>query len=240
MTTSTDLPPTTRVTVLKHLASGKSLDIVATIVGLKREQVLDVASHHGYPDRDKLAWAVDVLEKKLDGDSAALPDRTDEVRREERAAAPRPQVVPSPAPAPAAPQSDAVSTTTHSLIDRGKQHESKRIRAAADKVLDDLDRLRTLLREDEEKHAERRKAAAEKAAARAEVERLEAQLAKARAKLRGGKTSQKKTTATTDGPTAAEIRAWAAQNDVACPAVGRVPTAVRQAYADAHPEAQAS
>lgn len=180
MTTSSDLAPTTRVTILKHLAAGKGLDVVATIVGLKRDQVLDVASHHGYPDRDKLAWAVDVLVQKIENERSTLPDRTHEARRDERrvAIAEQPATVPSPA---SLTKPDEIRV----LLNTAKSHDSKRIQRAADKVIDDLDRLRTMLREDQEKHAARRKAEAEKAAARAEVERLEAQLAAAKAKLRG-------------------------------------------------------
>lgn len=222
MSTKTDIAPAKKVALLKHLAAGKSPEVVATIVGLSRAEVVDVASNHGYPDRDKLAWAADIIEKKID-EQAELPDRTAEIRREQRVAHPTVLTAPT-APAP-------VVSVEHSIIDRGKQHPSKRIQAAANKVLDDLDRLRTLLREDEEKHAERRKAEAAKAAARAEVERLEAQLAEAKAKLRGGKAPA---TTPASGPSAAEVRAWAAEQGMNCPAVGRVPANVREAYEAAH------
>lgn len=233
MTTSTtDLAPAAKVALLKHLSAGKGLDVVATITKLSREQVLDVASHHGYPDKDKLAWAVDVLEKKLDAE-AAVPDRTEEANRQASSER-RVALAEAPTPAPAAlTRPDEIRV----LLNTAKGHESKRIQNAANKVLDDLDKLRTLIREDQEKHAARRAAAAEKAAARAEVERLEAQLAEAKAKLRGGTGPKSKTTTTiSDGPSAAEVRAWAAKNDVECPAVGRVPAAVRAAYDEAHLE----
>lgn len=225
MTTSTDITLTTKVTLLKHLASGKGLDVVATIVGLPRDQVLDIASHHGYPDKDKLGWAADIIEKKIDED-AALPDRTAEVRREER------RVSLSSTPDTAPPQltrPDEIRV----LLNTAKGHESKRIQNAANKVLDDLDRLRALIRDDQEKHAARRKAERERAEAKAEVERLEAQLAEAKAKLRGG-TPTTKNSADVDGPSASEVRAWAADNHIECPAVGRVPSRVREAYDKAH------
>ncbi len=156
MTTSTDIPVATKVTLLKHLASGKSPDIVATIVGLKRDQVLDIASHHGYPDKDKLAWAADILEKKTDTEQAALPDRTGETRRDERrvAIADEPNAAPTPLTKP--------------------------------------DEIRVLLNT-AEGHG--------------------------------------------DGPTAAEVRAWAAVEGIDCPVVGRVPGAVREAYEAAHLQA---
>lgn len=195
-TSSTNLDPAKKVTLLKHLAAGKSLDVVATIVGLKRDQVLDVASRHGYPDTDKLAWAADVLDKKTDDDVAAAAVKTGPLEHgvtiDRDATEQRFEVFKKPAAA--APSADAAGPT-QDLIAQGKQHPSKRIQAAANKVLDDLDRLRTLLREDEEKHAARRKAEREKAAARAEVERLKQQLAEAQAKLRGGKAPAKETKA---------------------------------------------
>jgi len=92
---------------------------------------------------------------------------------------------------------------------------------------------------DEEKNAREAAAAErEKVEARAEVERLEKELAEAKAKLTGKKPATPKPAGgTPDGvrasgpvPSAAEIRAWAAANDVECPARGIVPNAVRAAY----------
>lgn len=229
--TTNEITPAVRLTIVKHLANGKDLTVVALITKLSREQVLDVASHHGYPDTDKLAWAADVLKKNIaDEQTAALP---------------RPTAVPAASPTrPAAgastPPAAGLSSQPselHTLVDRGKQHPSKRIQAAANRVLDDLDRLRTLLREDESKHAEKRKADAAKAAARAEVQRLEAQLAEAKSKLRGNTANPKAAKAASDGPSSADVRAWAAENDVQCPAVGRVPGSVLEAYEAAHLQA---
>lgn len=233
MSAKTDLEPTQKVALLKHLASGKSPDVVATIVGLPRNQVIDVASHHGFPDRDKLAWAADILAKKVDEDAATQAVRTGPLEHgltiERGASAP-----PSPARPTAAPSVAPTAGGIEDLIATGKDHSSKRIQAAANKVLDDVDRLRNLLRDDEKKHAARRKAEREKAAARAEVERLEAQLAEAKAKLRGGKAPAKQAANAEGVPSAAEVRAWAAENDIQCPSVGRVPAAVRDAYDAAH------
>jgi hypothetical protein len=181
MTTSTDITQATKITLLKHLASGKSPDVVAAIVGLKRDEVVDIASHHGYPHKEKLAWAADVLEKDQEDEAAQLPTRAPERPESARIAGPGPQP-PEPLTRP-----DEIRV----LLNTAKGHESKRIQNAANKVIDDLDKLRTLIREDQDKHAARRKAEAEKAAARAEVDRLEAQLAEAKAKLRGGKPTPK-------------------------------------------------
>lgn len=53
-----------RLTIIKHLAAGKDLDWVAAATKFDRSVVLDIASHHGYPDPAKLAWARDVLTEK--------------------------------------------------------------------------------------------------------------------------------------------------------------------------------
>ncbi|WP_248582576.1 Lsr2 family protein [Nocardioides sp. InS609-2] len=237
--TKPDVTPEQRLTILKHLAGGKDLDVVATITHRDRSEVLDVASRHGYPDRDKLAWAAGILEKKING--AAAPTEHPQAAK----ILAHQQIHTRPAAGASTPPAAGPATTTvsehHTLIDRGKQHPSKRIQAAANKVLDDLARLRTLLTEDHEKNAERRKEQAAKDAARAEVTRLEKQLADAKAKLRGKPAVQKPAPGgPSDGPAAADIRAWAVANDVECPGVGRVPANVREAYNNAHQHAEAS
>lgn len=191
--TTQNVTPEQRLTVLKHLAGGKSLDVVAAIVNLKRETVLDIASHHGYPDRDKLSWAVDVLTKKPDDDQvASIPpaQHTERIARPQTPAA----AASSPVVAAAGPaQQDEI----RGLLDSARTHESKRIQRAAERVLEDLKKLRQLLRDDQAKHAERRRAEAAKAKAREEVERLEQQLAEARAKLRPKKSDAPKPRGTT-------------------------------------------
>lgn len=238
--TTTTFTVQQKLTLIKHLAGGKTAEMVATIMHTTKDAVLDVARNHGYPDKDKLAWAADVMAKNIaEGDQP--PERRlsqGEVLR------PRGEVVSSPV-TPAAPLTRPDELRV--LLNTAKSHPSKRIQAAADRIFDQVARLRALIAEDEEKNAEKRRIAAEKAAARAEVQRLERELAAAKAKLRpkaGQETSTPATTSSTeadaDGPTAKEIRAWAKTNDVACPEVGRVPAAVRDAYLEATSQAAAS
>lgn len=221
----------TRLTLVKHLASGKSLDAVAAIVSLSRETVLDIASHHGYPKTDSLAKAAKMLAAKVDAENtagavtegSAIPARVGpSLIKARQQFADLPDTGPTPKPL-----GDALAT----LINEGKAHPAKRIQAAANKVLDDIARLRTLIAEDAEKNAERRKAETEKKAARAEVQKLEAQLREAKAKLRG---STPTAAPSGDGPSAKEVRAWAAETGVECTATGRVPQSVRDAYDAAH------
>lgn len=117
-----------------------------------------------------------------------------------------------------APRPDGIA----SLISEAQKSSRKRTRNKADRLSDLVGELRTILR------AEKEQEAAE-SEARAEIERLERELAKAREKLRGGATSASVRTVR-NGPPAAEVRAWAAKHNVACPAVGRVPAAVIEAF----------
>lgn len=71
----------------------------------------------------------------------------------------------------------------------------------------------------------------EKAEARAEVERLEAELAEAKAKLRRPPSIGQ------PDVDSKKVRAWAAENGVDCPKVGRVPQHVVAAYETAQGEA---
>lgn len=260
MTDTATITPEQRLTVVKHLAGGKGPDVVATITGISRGAVVDIGSHHGYPDKEKLSWAADILAKKIADGEAPREDP----RREERARAGTP-VTARTTPTPAA----AVTSLTKPdeiriLLNTAKAHPSKRIQSAADRVFDHLDKLRELISVDEEKNAERRRKAAEKEAARAEVKRLEQQLADARAKLRSTK-SQSQTAGgraaatsgqlaiarasalvTSDdldriGLTSKELRTWAREHDVDVPDTGRLPRRVLEAYDNAHtPEVAAS
>lgn len=216
---------TQRLTVVKHLAGGKSPDIVATITKIPRSEIVDIGAHHGYPDADKLKWAADILEKKVEDENstAEITEGT-----QVPVVATRPPATPTPAP-PAAGTESILA-----LVNSGKAHPSKRIQSAANKVLDDLAKLRHLIADDESKHAERRKAAAEKVAARSEVERLKKQLAEAQAKLRGRPAPAPAKVGDESGPSAKDIRTWAAETGVECTAVGRVPASVREAYNAAH------
>lgn len=174
--------PEQKLTLIKHLAGGKSADVVATIMHATREAVIEVARNHGYPDTDKLSWAADVMAKNLeasteDFNDAPLAERGG-VTRPSRPVAAVPHVA-QPV-VPVAPTDEVMAT-----LNKAKGHSSKRIQVAANKALDAISKVRQLVVEDEQKHHERRKAERERAAARAEVERLKQELAAAQAKLRG-------------------------------------------------------
>lgn len=230
--TTRSATPQQQIAILKHLAGGKDFDTVAQILDLPRDQVVDFARTHGYPDADKMLWAVDVLAKKLATTENTLP-----------AGRPQPSGVrlvsqpPTPAPTSAGL---AKPDEIRILLNTAKAHPSKRIQGAADRVFDQLDRLRGLIREDQDKNAEKRAAAAAKEKARAEVKRLEAELAAARARLRSdtATTTPASSTAAVDVP-AKIIREWATAGGLECPSHGKIPNTVRTAYDAAHQDGAA-
>lgn len=235
-TNKKDVTPQQRIALLKHLVNGKTPEVVATILNITRDQVVDVARHHGHPDVDKMEWAVDILVKKAtEAETAAIPAGTPP-----RMAPARPTPTPAPTPAVAAAAPLTKPDEIRILLNTAKSHPSKRIQTAADRVFDQLDKLRALIRDDEEKNAEKRRQAAEREKARAEVKRLEEELRAARAKLRGTDAGPSTTDSDDDSPSARQIRAWANENEVDCPATGRVPAAVREAYDAAHQRAGAA
>lgn len=59
--TAITITPQLKVTMLKHLVAGHDLDYVTSVTRIPRDTVLDIVSKHGYPNKDRMAWAVDVL-----------------------------------------------------------------------------------------------------------------------------------------------------------------------------------
>lgn len=215
---TTEITDEQRLTMLKHLASGKDLDTVATIVRHPRALVLDVVSKHGYPN--SLQKGIDALTAKIDRDQSALPEGRDiqTAPRVPRPATTSPSSVTSPDARPVG-RPDEIRV----LINTAKAHPSKRIQQQANRVLDAIGRLRDLITEDEAKHAARRQEEAEKAAAKAEIARLEKQLAAAKAKLRGKPVAGGVTVTVPPGVPAAEVqRITAPKVESPCPDCGKV------------------
>lgn len=222
----TTITPAMKLTALKHLTTGKSTEIVATIMGnTTASDIVGFARNHGYPDVETMKRAVDILEKKLEQEegeetlSRGLPSA---------GVATAPRTTSSPVTPGTLPPKRPEELRT--LINTGKGHPSRRIQAATDRLIDQVNRLKDMIHEDAEKHAEKRRLTAQREAARAEVKRLEQQLADAKAALRGPKPTS---APATDGPTAAVIRKWAASAGINCPKTGRIPDLVRAAYDDA-------
>ena len=113
-----------------------------------------------------------------------------------------------------------------SLLAEAGGSSRTRTRNKAEKVRALVDELRVTLeaeREDDQRKDEARK----------EIARLERKLADAKARLRGGESS---TITVGSSVSASDLRAWATRNGIECPAMGRIPAAVREAYESAEGE----
>lgn len=113
------------------------------------------------------------------------------------------------------------STDTYAnLLENGKASSRAHTRRKAERAADLLHDLRVILNAESEEDERRHQAATE-------VERLTRELAEAKARLRGGSA----TTLDVDSSvSAADLRKWAQENGIECPAMGRVPASVREAY----------
>lgn len=124
----------------------------------------------------------------------------------------------------------SIAPATHpltALLDEAEESSVARHRRKAERIRTLIAELRTDLECDRERReAEER--------AREEVAELEKALAEAKAALRQAKGQGKVAPiAVGSGVSAADLRAWAARNGIACPATGRVPAKVREAFENA-------
>jgi hypothetical protein len=141
-----------KLTIVKLLAGGRDPEFVAAAVNHDVDTVVRTASAHGYPDRGKLAWAADLLQKQSDeAGRNAVPGA-------------RRSLSPSARPVAAPPVRDEV----RALIARGLKSETPRVRRLAQKAADAVDALGTALAQDEAARRAAAAQAAEKARARQE------------------------------------------------------------------------
>lgn len=112
------------------------------------------------------------------------------------------------------------------LLKWGDQHPDEEIREQAARARAALAGLRT-------RHA----ADQELTAITTEAQQLEKRLAELRAREQELAPAKPKAKRKTVEYPAAEVRAWASANNIACPAVGRVPKAVVEAWRESLPQA---
>lgn len=242
--TTTALAGSDRLTIVKHLAAGKDPDFVAAATGHTRETVLQVGASHGHPDRDKLAWAADILAKKTDeiptAEHTTAADVTRPTTPQARPTPARPRATQPPAPRPAPVTATAAPTppvqpaagpadAAQALIATGRKSTRAATRALADKAAKALDRLAKEVHAEEQRKKEAARRAAEEAKVRSEVALLEAELAAKKALL-GHSRAAKGSAATRTGTDPKAVRAWAKTTGIECPPVGRVPNRVVDAY----------
>jgi len=229
-------PPAAKADILRRLAGaiaasdnainvplvGRTIEELADEYGVLNGEVKDVAQKHGWPRPDSMKRAAELL---CNPQTAARPTH------------PAPLV---PDAMPGTPVALAVTGhyTYGQLLAQAAKSSKARTRGLGTKIAGLVADLAQLVADEEEAVRRGAEIARAKAEARAEVERLERELAEAKARLTGKKPATPKPAGgTPDGvrasgpvPSAAEIRAWAAANDVECPPRGIVPNAVRAAY----------
>lgn len=193
-------------TALEFIEKGATLDDTMAASDLPAAQVQRIAVNNGY--------ALNVASRRFQKAPTAKAATSGVVRRP---VDPTPAVVVRPA--------------FRDLIEEGKAHSSAKVQRAAVKAQVALEQLGAMLDATRKAEEEKRRQAAEEAARRKRIAELEQQLAAEKAAL-GRKRATAATVAAGDttGPSAKEVRAWAAQHDVDCPATGRVPQRVVDAY----------
>lgn len=213
-TTPTTARPITgndKLTALKHLANGHGPDFVAAALKLDANDIVRLGEEYGWPDPERLRWSIDELQRQERAtERAALtrPASAATTPPPGRSATPARPVTPRP------PVVDSLSGLLHRADQLDDGPGTAAVRRAAKKVRDAGVALEHALNDVETKHRK----------AREDAER--------KAQLRGT-TAKPATKAATTGHAKA-IRAWAAENGVSCPSVGRVPKAVREQYDAAH------
>jgi hypothetical protein len=137
-------------------------------------------------------------------------------------------------PTPPTPTAIDAALPHSSIVARGQRSTVKRIKTLADKCADRLEQLYALLEEQDAKDRAAAEAARVSAAAKAEVERLEKQLADAKAKLRPAPKSAPsaavKSPSALDRAHSKAIREWGQANGFRVGSVGRLKPDLVAAY----------
>lgn len=205
---------------LHALADGVAPDDVADAYGVPTDALIAFAARHGHPEPGAMRIAARLLLNKQPQRRVATPRpdlsvaHTPPPKKEPVMTEPtttQHAIVPTPRPLAAVP-------TEPPLTDLERRADTPAAQRLAEKARTAYDVLLSQVRSDE--------ASAE---ARAEVQRLEAELAAAQARLR--KTTRPGATAKSG---AAVVRAWARENGIRVPERGVLPAEVRQAYEKAH------
>lgn len=224
MTITTQAPPASADRVKGLLEAGHTVEQVATATGWPRQRI--VALINGWK-----GWL------HHHGRDVAYQPGSRPVRQAAAPTPTAPATAQPPAPKPAAPASASLSVaTTAELITRAAGMDDKAVQRELTRVTEALARLRTAVAGVDARAEEDRK----RQAAVEEIERLEAELADARARakeLGGKRTTKPSPAAAATGPTPKQVRAWAAENGVECNSHGRVPQGVVDQYLAANGDA---
>ena len=246
---ATTITTETTITTMKHLLNGRDDAFTATATGLTITQVQDIKVSHGYPDLDKMRWSLEMLEQSLDAPTTtatrpAIPNPAPGKASPSTAAPasalrptakpgtsgparPREASTPKPRrsdPRPARTTARQVKPSANELIVAASRSPKARNRALGTKIAALLGDLSDRLAAEEAEQVAKAAEDAANAQRRQRIEELEAELRDLRTKTRTTKT------APTLGAPAATVREWAKEQGIECPAFGKVPARVRDAY----------
>jgi len=230
--TTIAITPALKVTMLKHLVAGKNLDFVADVTRVPRDTVLDIVSNHGYPNKDRMAWAVDVLIQGGD----KIPTGQLSTGTPLDPATPAARVGNSATGANGSLAITPPATITHippataDLLHQAEQSPFIRTQNIGTKISALLADLTARL--NDEQAAAEAKAQADRESARiaSRIATLQAEIDKLKRKpAKTTKTPVPKAGGAAVSDSAA-IRAWAKANNVACSNTGAVRQVVRDAY----------
>jgi hypothetical protein len=211
--------------MLKYALHGTPVRKIATIVDLPVAEVQEALTSNGHPDVPAMSRALDKLTPRSDAESRPTHLPTGGIGA--KPTPPRPPatvtVLPDrPKVVPAVP-------TIDDLLDEAAEHPSPRVVAAGDRVAKAVANLRAVLVEENEKAAEKERVAKERAKLLAKKKEIEKELGKL-----GHKLADHGPTAMPPGVTPAQVRQWAAENDIEVGTTGRVAKSVVAQYVAAH------
>ncbi|KNX35860.1 Lsr2 family DNA-binding protein [Luteipulveratus halotolerans] len=221
----------TALTVVKHLINGRDDQFIATATGLTETQVQDIKIGHGYPDRDKMEHALAMLERRTGetttrtGPSPSRPPVSSRLARGGQVTNSAPRAVD---PKPITSSVRQAKPSANELIVAASRSPKARTRSLGAKIAGLLGDLSDRLAQEEQEEARQAAEEAENAKRLKRIAQLEAELRSLRGKVRRTKT------APTLGAPAPKVRQWAKESGIECPAFGKVPARVRDAYDAAH------
>lgn len=209
----------TRVAMLKHLLDGRSVDFAAAAAGMKRDQALEVAEYHGYPDRVAMAAVISAMERLDEATSAAFgsavrsapPPASPQVAPAPTAPKPAPpRPVSSPAPPPSrVPAADPDPVDAPSavpglpgLLEAAAASPLARTRALGARVAGLVDDLAELVKRDRATAEAAERAAAERDRVAREIAVLESRISQLRASVASAKKARAAATTTAKGGSA--------------------------------------
>ena len=204
-----------KIQILRELSAApyprEALPLLAAKHGITVDDAKALVERHGWPDAGAMGRAVEVLDGRAP-------------------AAPPPKVAGNGIASSSSISVTVPGNAAEQMIASAEKSTKAHTRRLAIRIRKDLAELQGLVVAERKEAEAARVKANETARLKAEVADLERQLAQKKAALRpaGAKPKAKRT------EDAKQIRAWAAEQGIDCPALGRLPVDVVMEYRRAH------